>query len=88
MWYLTPTKGFFRYNRLPFGIASRPRTFQHLMEGLLQDIPKVIVYLDGILITGSTRREHLQILDKVRCRLEEAGLRLFHNHQSLTLDMR
>lgn len=67
-------KGLYRYNRLPFGIASAPATFQRLMENILQDIPHVCVYLDDILITGKTEAEHLQILDKVLSRLQEAGV--------------
>ena len=48
-------KGLFRYNRLPWGIASAPGIFQRVMEGLLSDIPGVLVYLDDILITGVHR---------------------------------
>ena len=47
-------RGLFRYNRLPFGVSSAPGIFQRAMETLLQDIPNVKVYLDDILITGST----------------------------------
>ena len=47
-------KGLFEYQRLPFGIASAPSIFQRVMENLLQRIPRVCVYLDDILITGST----------------------------------
>ena len=53
-------KGLFRYNRLPFGITSTPGIFQGVMEGLLSDIPGVLVYLDDILITGSTDTDHLK----------------------------
>ncbi len=52
-------KGLFRYNRRPFGISSAPGIFQRIMEGLLQDIPRVVVYLDDILVTGDTVKEHL-----------------------------
>ena len=46
------------------------------MENLLQGIPHVSIYLDDILITGPTEKEHLAILDKVLTRLEVTGLRL------------
>ena len=45
------------------------------METLLQDIPNVKVYLDDILITGSTEA-HLQTLETVLDCLGKAGLRL------------
>ena len=50
--------------------------FQRIMEGLLRDIPGVVVYLDDILITGRTDEEHLAALQTVLARLEQAGLRL------------
>ena len=73
---ISTQKGLYRYNRLPFGVASAPAIFQRTMEGLLGDIPNVHVYLDDILVSGSTRREHLLTLEKVLSRLEQAGMRL------------
>ena len=55
-------KGLFCYTRLPYGISSAPGIFQKVMEGLLQGIPRVRVYIDDILITGETKAEHLQTL--------------------------
>ena len=48
------------------------------MEGLLKGIPYVSIYLDDILITGTSDHdeEHLATLDKVLSCLEEAELRL------------
>ena len=69
-------KGLYCYNRLPFGVASAPSIFQRTMESILQGINHVCVYLDDILITGATEKEHLQNLDKVLTRLERAGIRL------------
>ena len=45
-------KGLYKYNRLPFGIASAPAIFQRTMEGLLHGIPNVSTYVDDILLTG------------------------------------
>ena len=62
--------GLFRYNRMPFGVSSAPGVFQRVMENLLKDIPKVVVYLDDILITGEKN------LEEVLQRLAVAGLHL------------
>ena len=49
---LVSDKGLFRYNRLPFGVASAPSIFQWTMDNL-QGIPGGCVYIDDILITGT-----------------------------------
>ena len=68
-------KGLFRYTRLPLGVASAPGIFQRVMEGALQGIEGVVVYLDDILIVTPTEEAYLRILDEVLGRLEQAGLR-------------
>ena len=69
-------RGLFLCNRLPYGISSAPAIFQRAMKNILQDISCVAVYLDDIILTGATRAKHLDTLDLVLGRLEEAGLRL------------
>ena len=69
-------KSLFSYQRLPFGVSSAPGIFQRIMESLLQGIPRVLVYLDDILITGVLQEEHLANLNEVLSRLQEAELRL------------
>ncbi|KAI4895675.1 hypothetical protein NFI96_020671 [Prochilodus magdalenae] len=69
-------KGLYTYSRLPFGVASSPAIFQRTMEGILQGIPNVAVYLDDILVSGPTEEEHLHNLKEVLQRLESSGLRL------------
>ena len=69
-------KGLFVYNRLPYGVSSAPGIFQRVMENLLQGIPQVVVYLDDILVTGKTEREHLSNLTEVLRRMDDAGVKL------------
>nr|XP_043895059.1 uncharacterized protein K02A2.6-like [Solea senegalensis] len=69
-------KGLFTYTRLPFGVSSSPAIFQRTMEGVLQGIENVAVYLDDIILTGKNDKDHLQTLDQVLQRLQNAGLRL------------
>ena len=69
-------KGLFQFNRLPFGITSAPAIFQRTMETLLRGLKGVSVFIDDILLTGSTQEEHMQTLARVLERLEEANLRL------------
>ena len=69
-------QGLYQYTRLPFGIASAPNIFQQAMEKILQGLPKVVCYLDDVLVTGSSDREHITNLEEVFRRLKERGLRL------------
>ena len=69
-------RGLFRYKRLPFGVSSAPGIFQRAMESILRGIPRVVVYIDDILVTGPNEEAHLTSLKEVLRRLEEAGLRL------------
>ena len=67
-------RGLFTYKRLPHGVSSAPGIFQRVMDNLVKEIPHTMVYLDNILVTGSTEEEHLSSLDQVFTRLEQAGL--------------
>ena len=46
------------------------------MENLLQGVPQVCVYIDDILVIGSTMEEHLHHLEEVLSHLERTGMRL------------
>ena len=63
-------RGLYRYTRLPFGIAPAPTLFQRMMDTILQGIPNVLCYLDDILITGLTQKEHFQNVEEVLKRLQ------------------
>ena len=45
-------QGRYRYECLPFGVASAPAMFPKIVDTILQGIPHVICYIDDILITG------------------------------------
>ena len=72
----TTNKGLYRCRRLPFGISSAPALFQRTIEQILEGIPGVVAFIDGIELIGATQAEYLDKLDKVLQRLEEHGLRL------------
>ena len=69
-------KGLYRWNRLPYGVASSPAIFQEIMDKVLHGLHHVAWYLDDIIITGATEEEHLQNLEEVLRRLERYGLRV------------
>ena len=58
-------RGLYQYTRLPFGVSSAPAIFQKVMDTVLQGLPKIISYLDDILISASTPEEHLDNVKQV-----------------------
>ena len=63
-WLQLILKGLFQYTRLPFSVSAAPAVFQRYIENLFQGCKGVSVYLDYLLVTGSTVKEHLENLDE------------------------
>ena len=61
-------KGLYSYNRLPYGVASAPAIFQRTMETILQGVDGVACYLDDLIITGRSDKEHLVKANMDKCR--------------------
>ena len=70
--------GFYECIRMPFGLTNAPATFQRLMESCLGDLhfQYCIIYLDDIIIFSKMPSEHLDQLEAVLTKIDEAGLRL------------
>ena len=69
-------KGLYEFTKLPFGVSSAPAIFQRAMDIILQGLPHVICYLDDILVTGVTEKEHMENPEEVLRRLKENGVTL------------
>lgn len=69
-------KGIYQPNRLPYGTKPACSIFQKVVEKVLLGIPGVINFLDDILVTGSSKEEHLKNLDLVFDKLSRAGFKL------------
>lgn len=67
---------FFRFKRLPFGLCNAPDIFQLAMETILKGCQGVIIYLDDMLIFGSTKEEHDRNLSEVLNRLKAHNVKL------------
>ena len=62
--------------RLPFGIKSAPEIFHRAMEQIIEGLDGVRVYIDDIIIWGSTAQEHNERLNRVMERIQKYGLKL------------
>lgn len=63
--------GLFEYTRMPFGLCNASSTFQRDMELVLRGLQWVtlLIYLDDVIITGKTFKEHLNNLGEVLSQL-------------------
>ena len=72
---LSTHRGVLLQKRLLFGISSATGYFQDIMNQLTSDLTGVAVYLDDILISGTTAEDHLNNLRQLLKRLNDKGLR-------------
>ena len=72
---INTNKGLFRYNRLVFGISSCPAIWQCAIDQVLQGITGFQCILDDMIVLGKTNEEHLENLESVLKRLQDAGLK-------------
>ena len=70
---VTPFGAYF-FNRLPFGIASAPNSFQKGLESIFRDIPNLFIYMDDLLVYTETKEEHEKIVQQVLQKLHENGM--------------
>ena len=70
--------GLFEHERMGFGLCNAPATFQRAMNLVLRGLTwtRVLVYLDDIIILGTTFREHLDNLREVFNRMQQYNLKL------------
>ena len=66
--------GNYKYERAPMGVKQTPDFAQQIMEEVLRDIPEIEAYIDDVGVFGdSTFEQHLEVLDKVLSRLQDAN---------------
>ena len=73
---LSPWGGSYIYNRLPFGLASGPASWQKCLEAVLEGIDDIFIYLDDVLVWGKTKQHHDQVLNQVLERLAKNDMAL------------
>ena len=71
-------EGHFQFKRMPFGLKNDPATFRRMMDTALRRLVGKIcfVYLDDIVVYGSTLQEHNTNLVTLFERLRAVGLKL------------
>jgi hypothetical protein len=74
----TTGRGLWQFKVMPFGLCNAPATFQRLMEHVLAGLPWDVcaVYLDDIIVLGSTFERKIQNIEEVFKRLRSMNLKL------------
>ena len=72
------SQGLFEWTVMPFGLCNAPSTFERLMDSILKELlgKSVVVYLDDVIVFGTTFEELLLRLKEVFQKIREAGLKL------------
>ena len=73
--FVTPF-GKYKFLMVPFGLAQTPAYFQLLMNKVLKGLKFAMTYLDDIFIFSENELQHLEHLEVVFSRLQEAGLKM------------
>jgi hypothetical protein len=71
-------QGLWQFRVMPFGLCNAPATFERLMERILEGLhwKTALVYLDDVIVYGSSFQQELQRLSEVFSRFRAANLRL------------
>ena len=70
--------GFFKCNRMPFGLCNAPATFQWLMQNCMGEVNLIycLIYLDYLIVFLQMAEEHLHRLCVIFDQLREYNLKL------------
>ncbi|GBO34667.1 Transposon Tf2-6 polyprotein [Araneus ventricosus] len=67
--------GRYKFNKMPFGVASAPEIFQKRNQNLFGDIEGVEIYFDDIIVAGNDEASHDAIMSKVLERARSANIK-------------
>ena len=76
--FIVGNLGFFKCDRMPFGLCNAPATFQWFMQNYMGELNFIycLIYLDDLIMFSQTAEEHLHQLCVVFNRLREYNLKL------------
>ncbi|KAK3090518.1 hypothetical protein FSP39_012438 [Pinctada imbricata] len=71
--FVTPY-GLYEFTVMPFGMKTSPATFIRLMNSVLQNADHVVAYFDDLVVYSDEWNTHLEDIERVVIKLQEAGL--------------
>lgn len=73
---LNTCKGLLGTKRLCYGIKTAPAQFQAIMDKILAGIDHVFIYFDDILVSTSSRQEHIEALTQIFDRFQKYNVKI------------
>ena len=73
--FLTP-QGRYRYKRMPMGLSISGDLFNSRSDRVIEGLDKTVKLVDDILVTGTTKKELIERIDKLLQRAQKFGLLL------------
>jgi len=74
--FTIPGQGQYQWITSPMGLLGCPASFQRLMEGVLQNISNVIVYIDDLLVHTQNHEDHIKVFKQVLHRSHSNNLKI------------
>ena len=70
--------GLYSFKRTPMGLHGAPHTFERLMETVLRGLQweELLVYMDDIIVFSPDQHTHIERLDRMLHRLQQANLKI------------
>jgi hypothetical protein len=70
--------GYYKFNRLPFGLSCAPEAFIKFNQKYFGDIDEhdIVIYFDDILIATETEEKHDQLLQEIMNRAKKYNVKL------------
>ena len=68
--------GKYKYLKVPIGLAQAPTYYQNLMDKVLNGLHFTLAYLDDVIIFSESDEQHLEHIQVVLTKLNQAKLRL------------
>ena len=66
--------GMYQFRRLSMGMQNSAQAFQRLVDSVVGDMKSVFCYLDDLIIFSKSQKEHLETLEELFQKLDQAGL--------------
>ena len=70
-----PGLGHWEYTRSAQGLCNSPAAFQRLLDHITAGLPRVLVYIDDVIVCSESHEQHLKDLETLFCRFRSFSMK-------------